>query len=99
METHSVHEARLNGVHAGDSIRLEMNTDYLQRRFCMTVGDTLEEEKLLDEYLLENVYYLCDEGIRMGKRFTGAMLGIYAYAGRDLVLEAEFKELTYIAMS
>ena len=24
---------------------------------------------------------LCDEGIRKGKRFTGAMIGMYAYAG------------------
>lgn len=30
---------------------------------------------------LDNVFYLCDEGIKMGKRFTGPMLGIYAYAG------------------
>ena len=30
---------------------------------------------------LDNVYYLCDEGIRKGKRFTGAMIGMYAYAG------------------
>lgn len=28
---------------------------------------------------LENVYYLCDEGLKKGKRFTGAMHGIYAY--------------------
>ena len=28
---------------------------------------------------LSNVYYLCDEGIRRGKRFTGAMIGVYAH--------------------
>ena len=28
---------------------------------------------------LPNVYYLCDEGIRRGKRFTGAMIGVYAH--------------------
>lgn len=27
--------------------------------------------------VLENVYYLCDEGLKMGKRFTGAMVGMY----------------------
>ena len=32
---------------------------------------------------LENVYYLCDEGLKKGKRFTGAMLGMYAHAGKD----------------
>ncbi len=30
---------------------------------------------------LDNVYYLCDEGLRKGKRFTGAMIGMYAYSG------------------
>ncbi|MBP3610384.1 MAG: family 43 glycosylhydrolase [Lachnospiraceae bacterium] len=29
--------------------------------------------------ILPNVYYLCDEGIKRGKRFTGAMLGMYVY--------------------
>lgn len=32
---------------------------------------------------LENVYYLCDEGIKMGKRFTGAMIGVYGFSGQD----------------
>ena len=31
--------------------------------------------------VLSNVYYLCDEGLKKGKRFTGAMVGMYAYAG------------------
>ena len=31
--------------------------------------------------MLDNVYYLCDEGLKKGKRFTGAMIGMYAYAG------------------
>lgn len=46
---------------------------------------------------LENVYYLCDEGIRKGKRFTGAMLGMYAHAGEyateDLIVK--FESFTY----
>lgn len=28
---------------------------------------------------LPNVYYLCDEGIKRGKRFTGAMVGVYVH--------------------
>lgn len=28
---------------------------------------------------LPNVYYLCDEGIKRGKRFTGAMIGVYVH--------------------
>ncbi len=97
LETRVAHESVLTGVQAGDDIRLEMNTDYLQRRFCMTEGEGLAEERVLDVYLLDNVYYLCDEGIKMGKRFTGAMVGIYAYAGTEAALEAEFGELRYVA--
>ncbi len=31
--------------------------------------------------VLPDVNYLCDEGLKKGKRFTGAMLGMYAYSG------------------
>ena len=31
----------------------------------------------LYEKVCPNVYYLCDEGVSMGKRFTGAMIGVY----------------------
>ena len=43
---------------------------------------------------LPDVYYLCDEGISMGKRFTGAMVGIYAVAG-ETDLYADFCNFTY----
>ncbi len=99
IETRTAHERVLAGMQTGDRIRLEMNTDYLQRRFSMAIGEGLEEEQLLDEYLLDNVYYLCDEGIKLGKRFTGAMAGIYAFAGMERPLKAEFKELRYVAKS
>lgn len=39
-------------------------------------------------------FYLCDEGIRMGKRFTGAMTGIYAVAGEQK-LYADFSHFIY----
>lgn len=32
---------------------------------------------------LENVYYLCSEGIVKGKRFTGATVGLYAFGGLE----------------
>ncbi|MBQ9142406.1 MAG: family 43 glycosylhydrolase [Lachnospiraceae bacterium] len=99
LETVVAHEVTLTGMQVSACIRLEMNTDYLQRRFSITVGEGLEEEQLLDECLLENVYYLCDEGIKMGKRFTGAMAGIYAYAGKEQTLKAEFTKLDYMAKS
>ncbi|MCR4895162.1 MAG: family 43 glycosylhydrolase [Lachnospiraceae bacterium] len=71
-------------------IRLVMDTDHLSRRLSYdypkdgaetSAGDT----KTVEFAALHNVYYLCDEGLKKGKRFTGAMVGMYAYAGnRDL---------------
>ena len=49
-------------------------------------------------HTLGNVYYLCDEGFDRGKRFTGAMLGIYAYdtdEGSSTEHYREFERLYY----
>lgn len=70
-------------------VSLRVDTDNLVRRF---VYGTEEKETLAAE--LDNVYYLCDEGIRMGKRFTGAMVGMYAYAG-EKTFYAQFGEFRY----
>lgn len=70
-------------------LTLKVKTDYLKRDF-MVAFDGKEREIAS----LENVYYLCDEGIRMGKRFTGAMVGMYAYGGEQ-ELYAEFKDFKY----
>ena len=70
-------------------ITFYVDTEYLNRKFAYRIGT--EKVQLAN---LDNVYYLCDEGIRMGKRFTGAMIGMYAYAG-DTPLEVEFSEFTY----
>ncbi|MBR1770803.1 MAG: family 43 glycosylhydrolase [Lachnospiraceae bacterium] len=54
-------------------------------------GETARGERQFTESAaLENVYYLCDEGLKKGKRFTGAMVGMYAYAGADEAYRAEF---------
>ncbi len=71
------------------TITIRVNTDYLARRFSFAIG---EKETVVAE--LKNVYYLCDEGIRMGKRFTGAMVGMYAYAGEH-AFYAQFDEFYY----
>jgi len=58
---------------------LKIETKYLERSFSYSY-----DGKDFKKYLhLDNVYYLCDEGIKKGKRFTGAMLGLYAYAGEN----------------
>ena len=70
-------------------ITFYVDTEYLERRFSYQIGtERIQLAKL------SNVYYLCDEGIAMGKRFTGAMVGMYAYAGEKL-LYAEFSEFGY----
>ncbi|MCR5157343.1 MAG: family 43 glycosylhydrolase [Butyrivibrio sp.] len=49
-----------------------------------------------NEFLtLDNVYYLCDEGLSKGKRFTGALVGMYAFAGEDSDFAAVFMDDIY----
>lgn len=79
----------LNSPVGGQYI-LGVETRYLQRQFYY--GKVEEEKKRVEE--LSNVYYLCDEGISMGKRFTGAMVGMYGYAG-DKPLWIEFEGFHY----
>lgn len=77
------------------SIRLKMATDYLERKlsYCIDGKDGEDDEKTF--MTLSNVYYLCDEGLRKGKRFTGALVGMYAFAGKD-ELVVSFSEVKYI---
>lgn len=73
----------------GKSLTFTVETRDFERTFLYeTKGQSGEAA------FLENVSYLCDEGIRMGKRFTGAMVGMYAYAG-ERELEAEFTSFVY----
>lgn len=58
-------------------IFLKVETAYLRRTFSYSY-DGINYIKLIT---LDNVYYLCDEGLNKGKRFTGAMVGMYAYSG------------------
>lgn len=55
----------------------ECVTRGLTRTFRVFAG-----EDLLYEETCLSVTYLCDEGLRMGKRFTGAMIGVYG-AGKE----------------
>ncbi|MBO5574278.1 MAG: family 43 glycosylhydrolase, partial [Clostridium sp.] len=71
---------------AWKNIIFRIETKGLARRFSYCVDDGKEVESAA----LENVYYLCDEGLKKGKRFTGAMVGMYAYAGQDAEYRAEF---------
>lgn len=71
-------------------IKFTVKTRGLERIFYAGMDGGAEEEIAF----LNNVYYLCDEGLKRGKRFTGAMLGVFAYAGsRDFT--ANFSGFTY----
>ncbi len=63
---------------AANTIRLIMDTDYLKRTLSYEAEGSNSPAAFK---VLDNVYYLCDEGLSKGKRFTGAMVGMYAYAG------------------
>lgn len=79
-------------VKAGETVSLKVDTDYLRRTFSYK-ADGGEWKEL---FTLENVYYLCDEGIKMGKRFTGAMVGVYVFSGeQEERLIGRFKALNY----
>jgi xylan 1,4-beta-xylosidase len=82
-------------------IRLTMKTDHLDRRFYYSllaenakvkVKDTEDAVLMAD---LPNVYYLCDEGYDKGKRFTGALLGMFAFAGEEKDLCTTFYDSSY----
>lgn len=68
-----VHEAVV--FEPGETVTIGVETSYLHRTFYVTDRNG----RKVTAADLERVYYLCDEGIRMGKRFTGAMVGIYGY--------------------
>lgn len=78
----------------GERFILGVETEYLHRRFYC--GKVEEEKREAAE--LSDVYYLCDEGISMGKRFTGAMTGMYGYAGEE-PLFIRFREFNYQELS
>lgn len=73
-------------IQPGDRVRLCVETDYLKRKLSICVNDAWQTLASLD-----NVTYLADEGVRIGKRFTGAMVGVYA-----LRCEAVYEELSYV---
>lgn len=62
-------------------IYLKVETQGLKRTFSVSYDGASYENAAV----LENVCYLCDEGLKKGKRFTGAMVGMYAYgAGSEM---------------
>ncbi len=77
----------------GQLLNIKVNTKYLERTFEVSWEQDGKNEKI-EIAKLDNIYYLCDEGLAKGKRFTGAMLGMYAYAGAENY-EAKFHKFSY----
>ena len=73
-----------------DQLTISVETEYLKRTFLLSDG----QGNCAAAAALERVTYLSDEGICMGKRFTGAMVGIYAYSPCES-FEAGFSEFGY----
>ena len=57
-----------------------METRGLARTFRIEKEDA-GTSRILHEVSLDNVFYLSDEGVKMGKRFTGAMMGVAGAGG------------------
>lgn len=71
-------------------VRLDLRVDtwYLKRCFWYRFSGEQAWRRAAE---LCNVNYLCDEGLSKGKRFTGAMVGLYAVSGKaGRRLTAEF---------
>ncbi|MCI5893240.1 MAG: family 43 glycosylhydrolase [Clostridiales bacterium] len=76
-----------------DSVYLKITTEGLKRTFFYSFdGKTYTEIGTV-----ENLYYLCSQAIQKGKRFTGAMIGMYAYSGDDTPIYASFDSFEYIS--
>lgn len=87
------HDKKVIDNPEGVKYTLGVETEYLRRRFyyCKMgeAKETLEE--------LSCVYYLCDEGVSIAKRFTGAMVGMYGYAGEE-PFYIEYEDFRYQAL-
>ena len=65
-------------------IYLKVIANYLRRELLVSFDGNSYKSVLI----LNNVNYLCDEGLKKGKRFTGAMVGMYAFAGKNIQQES-----------
>ena len=81
-------EARTDVLESGLRLRFTVTVRKLRRHFTVedlsaVPGQDPQAPHVLFEADCPNVYYLCDEGIRMGKRFTGAMIGVCGAGGNE----------------
>lgn len=72
------------------SIFLRMDTHEFKRSFYYSE----DGKNWMEIGSIACVDYLCDEGHTIGKRFTGAMIGVYAYGG-EKALTGVFNQFSY----
>lgn len=58
-----------------ETLQLKIETRFLERRFFFR----RKEESWVEIRALTDTAYLCSEGLKKGKRFTGAMVGFYVH--------------------
>ena len=61
-----------------DSVCFNMDTDHFTRTLSYSTLSNGKISSSKTHITLEDVNYLCDEGLKKGKRFTGALVGMYA---------------------
>lgn len=88
---HGRQEIMCADISAESTIIFKVDTEYLRRVFYYKLGTEKSWHKVAD---LDNVYYLCDEGIKRGKRFTGAMVGMFVYDKKG-TFRAQFSRFSY----
>lgn len=71
-------------------VYLKVRAEGLVRTFYVSFDGVLYTEVVK----LDNVYYLSDEGLNKGKRFTGAMVGMYAHDGACKEAVADYKTVS-----
>ena len=71
----------------GERVTFAVRADGLSRELSWA----LEGGEQSGSCALQNVTYLADEGVGIGKRFTGAMVGVYALGG----VQATFDRIDY----
>lgn len=81
------YESELQSI---ERIDLKTMVNGLKRSFFYRI-----QEEWIHVDTLDNVYYLCSEGITYGKRFTGATIGMYAVAGVEKALKIPFTRFEY----
>lgn len=86
----------LDGISGSPAEKAFITFRIVTRGLARSFSYSLDGTNFHEVVTLPNVCYLCDEGLKKGKRFTGAMVGMYAHAGKtNERFRAEFEWFKY----